>query len=300
MTDNYRALIWIPKDKLKAGITKSWKKLTEDFPEVKFFFMYDYEDYLQQLLNFQYIPLLRPHCLEKHFAEYPELKEDAIFYIDADIIFTKRLDFSKFVDDDVNYLSSTNSYTGAKYFDSKVKDVLPERLGSYKTMDVLEEVSKLVGVSRKICEDNDTGAGGAQYLLKNIDAKFWADVSEACKALIVNLRMINKFYFASEDKGFQSWASDMWALTWTLWRNGQKTVCPKELDFAWATDNISKWDEVYIYHDAGGCNNPILFDKRKQSYVDNQNTPFDENLSHVSPDYCSYRYVEAIKDAKPY
>jgi hypothetical protein len=40
------------------------------------------------------------------------------------------------LDDDVNYLSDTNSYINAKYFDSKVNQVLPEKLEEYKNRDV--------------------------------------------------------------------------------------------------------------------------------------------------------------------
>lgn len=298
--ENYRAIVWIPFNRLNDPLPKEWKELEIDFPEVKFFYYFDKENYIKVTQAFNYIPLLRPHCLRKHFEEYPELKDEAIFYIDADVILTKPLDLSEFLQDDVCYMSQAGHYINADYFDSKIQKVLPEKLESYKKIDVLDELSKEIGINRKICEDNNNNSGAAQYLLKNIDAKYWAEVESACMVIIIYLGNINRRFFISTDEGYQKWCADIWAVIWNLWKRDIKTECPKILNFAWATDRVDRWDEVYIYHDAGATpENNKLFYKRALPYVNNITTPFEQDLSYVSPNFCSYKYVQTIQDAKP-
>jgi hypothetical protein len=175
----------------------------------------------------------------------------------------------------------------------------------YQNIDVLESIAREFGISRAICEANKDKTGGAQSLLKNIDAEFWDDILKGCirvkQRFDYNLGGLNKFFFESEDKGFQSWAlADMGSLVWTLWARGMKTSTPPEFDFAWATDHISKWDKVNIYHDAGvgGGNESFLFNKRNWNYVNNWKTPYQDDLSYVSKDYCSSKYVDEILRVK--
>jgi len=298
LTENYRAIIWVSKDKIKDGKPIEWEKLEEDFPEVEFIYYWDHENFLRIIQNFGYIPLLRPYCLRKYFREHPELSKDAIFYIDADVVLTKPLEINYLIDDDINYMSQAGSYTNADYFDSKIKDVLPEKIESYKQLDVLDKTARHVGISREICVANNENTGAAQYLLKNLNEQYWSEVMDACMLINVFLRGINQKYFSSTNKGFQAWCADIWAVVWTLWKRGDKTLCPKELDFAWATDPISKWNEVSIYHDAGAVKNSKLFNKRDEDYVNNICTPFDKELD-VDPNFCSYNYVQAIKEANP-
>lgn len=298
-------LVWEHTDRVNREDFKGlWRELVADFPEANFYF---YDDPGGQLAKFiktyDYIPLLRPFLLAKHFKAHPELKNDAILYLDSDVVFTKPLDFHPFLDDSVCYLSDTSSYISGQYFDSKEKDVIPDRLEAYKEQDILAEATKLFDITREIAIANNDNSGGAQYLLKNIDHTFWEEVFVGCMRIRTYLRSINRRFFESEDKGFQSWCADMWSILWTLWRRKQETKCPRELDFAWATDDISKWDRVYLYHDAGASTRPIkeghrLFHKRDLPYINNERTPFYDDLSYVSPDYCSKKYVEEIIAAR--
>lgn len=306
-SDKYRILVWKHDNRLNnETFQDQWDQLQKDYPEAKFFFYEDTTGELHKMIQtYNYIPLLRPWLLHKHFTENPDLVNDAIFYLDSDVVFTKYLDFSPFLDDEICYLSNTRSYISAEYFDSKVKDVLPNKLELYKEIDVLDGACALVGITRKVAEDNQEGSGGAQYLLKNIDARFWEEVFLACIQIGVYLRSINRRFFENEDKGFQSWCRDMWAVLWNIWRRGMKTVCPNELEFAWATDDISKWDRVYLYHDAGASTRPVreghrLFHKRDPEYINNYTTPFEADLSYVSEEYCSKNYVREIESAAKY
>lgn len=305
LSDKYTALIWYHNNR-KDGedFQADWDALKRDYPEANFVFYRDDTGELHRLIRmFNYIPLLRPWLLQKYFRDKPELEYKAILYMDSDVIFTKKPTFEGLLDNETCYLSDTTSYISAEYFDSKVKDVLAERLEAYKQVDVLDDLLKQFGLSRRVAEDNQKGSGGAQYLLKNINADFWRDVFEGCIKVKMNLANVNRSYFESEDKGFQSWCADMWSILFNLWKRDQKTECPKEMDFCWATDPIEKWDKVQIYHDAGAHTREIkpghqLFLKREHNYINNISTPFDDDLSFVSEEYCSKNYVKEIIEVK--
>jgi hypothetical protein len=307
LSDRYTALVW--KHSNRAGeedFKEEWDKLITDYPEATFVMVEDTTGELAKLIKQTgYIPLLRPWLLAHYFEQVPSLREDAILYMDSDVVFTKKPNFDRLLDDDICYLSDTKSYIAASYFDSKIKDVLPQKLESYKQVDVLDDLLKEFGLDRHIAMYNEQGSGGAQYLLKGIDAEFWKDVFKGCITVRLNLRSVNKRFFENEDKGFQSWCADMWSVLFNLWKRNKVTQCPPEMDFCWATDPIEKWDRVQIYHDAGASTRPIkeghmLFHKRDLCYVNNEKTPFEDDLSFVSKEYCSRNYARAIWDATPW
>lgn len=307
LSDKYTALIWHHDNRAnKEVFFDEWNQLINDYPEAEFVTYEDTTGELSRLIKMMnYIPLLRPWLLSKYFSERPELKYRAILYIDSDVVFTKKPNFDSLIADDVCYLSDTRSYIAASYFDSKEKDVLPEKLEEYKQIDVLDELMKEFGLSRLTAESREEGSGGAQYLLKNIDAAFWQNVFQGCIKVLMNLRSVNRRFFENENKGFQSWCADMWSILFNLWaREGiSETRCPWEMDFCWATDPIGKWDQVQIYHDAGATSrnhdNAILFHKREHKYINNISTPFEDDLSDVSENHCSKNYVKEIVEAAP-
>lgn len=316
LSDKLNYLMFLPSDRRVNGWNKETRELPIKYPEVNFFWYEDDENILMNYVQpYQYIPLLRPFVLAKHFKIHPELEEKAIFYLDTDVVFTKYPDFiDKFKDDDICYLSDTRSYISASYWDSKINDVLPEKLEEYKKIDPLDQVSRLVGINREICVANESSSGGAQYILKGIDYRFWLDVFKGCLEIRASLSYhvpgsINHRFFANEDKGFQSWCADMWSVLWNLWKRDKQTIVPTEMDFAWATDTVDKWDRVYLYHDAGAGPQPVivegiphfLFYKKGRGleYVNNRTSPFIDNQHMlVSPSYCSSMYCKEIEDAK--
>lgn len=307
LSADYTALVWKHDDRQgKLTFEKEWKKLQDDYPEATFKFYEDPSGELLRLIKvMNYIPLLRPWLLHKYFSENPELSECAILYMDSDVVFTRKPNFDKLLEDDICYLSDTKSYISASYFDSKIKDVLPDKLEDYEKIDVLDELTKEFGINRQVAEAfNEDGSGGAQYLLKNITAEFWHKVFLGCIKVLLNLRGVNRRYFENEDRGFQSWCADMWSILFNLWAGEHNTKCPWEMDFCWATDPIGKWDQVQFYHDAGAHTREIkpghrLFLKRSQEYIDNVKTPFEDDLSFVSSEYCSKNYANEIMEAAP-
>jgi hypothetical protein len=309
-----QVLVYLKKNQ---KISEDWRILEKKYPETKFFYYEDVDQIERFIVNFGYIPLLRPYILRKHFTQHPELKESAIFYHDSDIIFTKALDFSSWLNDDVNYLSytgneeRTSNYLNYDYFKGKAEQVEELKVGDFFKVAPLEKFTKLFGINEEIVKINNDVTGGAQYLLKNIDAKFWADVFDGCLFLKTGMHNYNQKFFKGktaqdrENNGYQAWCADMWSVLWNIWKRGATTQCPKELDFAWATDTIDKWDRVYIYHDAGKTEGTKLFNKKGHlvitqngkaggKYVNNVGTPFEDDLSWVDKNYCSYKYVKEI------
>jgi len=246
-------------------------ELKKRYPTANLFFYSDTRG------KFEYISSVRPHVLKKHFKAFPELKNEVIFYHDSDIAFTKPVDFTDLAKDNVNYLSDTISYIGYEYIKSK-GDV------------ILQKMLDIVDITEQIVKDNQKNSGGAQYILKNIDYKFWRDVEMDCEKLFVEITELNKKL--DNDPPFQIWCADMWAVLWNLWRDGRSTKIHKSLDFAWSVDSIEKWNQVGIYHNAGAPekNNEYFY---KHNYI-NSLPPKDLNISKNN---ASYEYYNLIKKA---
>ena len=299
-SDKAIVLIYIPPGREK---NTKWQQIINLYPEAEFHFYKDEND-LTKLIPI-YIPILRPWTLWKHFKEHPELSDKAIFYCDSDVLFTKDFNIDKLLEDDVCYLSNTNSYINASYFASKEKDVLPEKLEQYKTRDILAEVMSLVGVDKQVALDNNEHSGGAQYLLKNVDSAFWSKVMNDCMLIRTYLQKVNRDFFENESKGFQSWCADMWAVLWNLWFREKEVKVVEELNFTWATDPIERLDKTFIFHNAGivsphnGRYN-CFYKGKYHGGVDPTTDPHLDNVlnDEESKKYCTWFYANKLKELK--
>jgi len=245
-SDKAVSLIFTPQGR---PFNNKWQKIVDLYPEAEFHF-YNDEDNVSKFLGV-YIPILRPYVLWRYFKDFPERVSDAIFYCDSDILFTKNFNIESLVEDDTCYLSDTNSYINADYFESKIKDVLPSKLEEYKTRDILTEILSVIGVDKQVAIDNNLHSGGAQYLLKNVDANFWSKVMNDCLLIRAYLQGVNREFFENENKGFQSWCADMWAILWNLWLFNKEVKVVEQLGFSWATDPVQKLETHPILHNAG-------------------------------------------------
>lgn len=228
-----------------------------------------------------YISSIRPHILKKHFTAFSDLKDEVIFYHDSDIVFTKPLDVSHLLENDISYLSDTISYIGYNYIHSKGEDVL-------------EAMLNIVGIDKSVVEQNEESSGGAQYLMKGIDKYFWYDVENDCTRLFKEITELNQKK-KKEDPSYhelQIWCADMWGVLWNLWKRNKETRVVKEMDFSWSVNDQSQWHKSSIYHNAGVTHDrPDLFFKGK--YID---TLPDLNLD-INKSTCSYKYYNIIKNA---
>jgi hypothetical protein len=259
----------------KEGVPASWRTLQQKFPYVRFFF---YED---TRIDTEYSPAVQAHMLEKHFTQHPYLEQDAIFFHDCDFIFTKRFDFSPYLNDNNWYLSDTISYIGGDYIKSKGEAVL-------------DKMCETVGIKREVVEANQKNSGGAQKLMKNVNADYWRQVYDNSINLYRELKKVSHVKKNDDPNGIQIWTASMWAELWTAWKLGHTVIVPKEFDFCWATCPIERWNDLSFFHNAGVPNNEsgMFF---KADYINKY--PYLDNVD-VSAKRCSYNYYNHLKTFK--
>lgn len=270
---------WNPNDDTsKQENIDYWNKLASHYNSVRFFF---YEDTREHPIS--YISSIRPNILKQHFKAYPELKNEAIFYHDCDIVFTKSPDWSLLLYDNVWYLSNTNSYINYDYIISKGQDVY-------------DKMCEIVGMDPLIPKLMNSNSGGAQYILKNIDHEYWEKVEKDCEALYKQITELNikKKEADHTHHELQIWCADMWAVLWNGWLRGNETKVIPEMDFCWGTDDINRWDETTIYHNAGvtcGCGGKFY----KANYINT--LPYNLDL-RTKDNNCSHLYYQEIKEVE--
>lgn len=292
-------LLYTPHDRLGEDLSH-WNKVKETYPEVKY---YHYSDEQGECLGYKsiYQNAWRFWVLSKHWEDHPE---ERFLFTDNDIILTKPLEIDHLLEDDIIYWSDCTSYLSGSYFWSKEKDVLPEKLEKYKTRDIFQECLHIVdkNLSKEDVKQYDFSTGGCQILYKNIDKAFW----DKCLFNIIEIKgyldYVNRQFFSSGDKGFQSFTADMWSPAWNLWSLGRETKVAKELHFAWSTDLKETLEISSILHNAGTPPNQGFFYKGKADYVNNVKTPFDdiayieEVLNNPNTQrFCNHTYTLAIK-----
>ena len=299
--DRIHVLMYVPKGRDRN--MEMWDKIQACYPKLKFFF---YEDKgVQQYLGL-YIPILRPHCLWQHFEANPWLKNETILYTDCDILWIDGLDIAKYFDDDVCYISDAASYLNVSYFESKTRDVLPEKLEEYKTRDILKELCDIVGIDKQIVIDNNNNTGGVQYILKNIDADFWKKVERDVISIRRHLYLgVNKQFYENESKGWQSWCADLWAILYNLWYFKKEVKVVPEMAFAWAPDHIDKLKTHKIYHNAGIVgetqdNYPCFYKgKYHQGNDPMVDTQIDIVLNNeISKKHCTWYYAKKLDELR--
>jgi hypothetical protein len=269
-------IAWNPVDGTNAQpAVEAWDKLVTQYKSINFYYYRD-----TRPSPIQYISSIRPNVLKQHFKAFPSLKNDAIFYCDCDMIFTKKPDFSKFLSDDTWYVSNTNSYINANYILSKGQDVY-------------DKMCEVVGIHPSIPTQHNNDSGGAQYILKNVDAGYWDKVERDCEKLFYEINYLSnkKKELDPEYHELQIWCADMWAVLWNAWMRGNEVKVVPELDFCWATDPIERWEQVPLYHNAGvtcSCGRQFY----KALYMDNP--PYQIEQGNFSQMVSSYNYVKEI------
>jgi hypothetical protein len=252
---------------------EEWVKLRDGY-DANFYF------YQDRRRSKQYISSIRPNILKQHFALYPDLKHQTIFYHDCDIIFSHILPTAQFKVNDVWYGSDTNSYISYDYIISKGQDVF-------------DKMVEVIDIDPQLVIDNNAHSIGAQYILKNIDAQFWHDVQMDSENLYVEITQLNqaKKYENPEYHELQIWCADMWALLWNGWKRGHVTRCHDDLNFSWATSSKTDYFNNKIFHNAGiTSEHTDKFFKAK--YMNS--LPYNLNLELVD-NSASKQYYEWIK-----
>lgn len=260
------------------GISDKWNKIISKNQDVNFYFYSDTRDYL----NYQ--PSIYFHLMKKHLYMFPELKDEVLFLHDSDIVFTKKVNFDSMCNDKNWYLSDTNSYINYDYIISK-------------GLDVYEKMCDIIGIDYLIPKLMNNNSGGAQYIVKNTDYKFWDKVEQDSHKLYIYFCEQEPFYTKKHDGDFpiQKWTAGMWALLWNAWISGHSTIVDKRLDFGWSTNDISDVDKYSILHNSGvtGKENGLFY---KGNYIDK--LPYNEELNLDINKASIYYYNEVIEAGK--
>ncbi|MBB2951163.1 hypothetical protein [Sphingobacterium sp. JUb56] len=233
--------------------------------------------------NPRYVSSIRPHLLNKHFQANDYLRNQIIFYHDSDIIFRERIDEKRLTKTKNWYVSDTNNYISSEYL---------KRFG----MDFFLAMCSEFEIDPEVVEENSIDSGGAQYVIKNVDASFWKSV-EVKSELLYNF--INTWNRENSDKLQnvpQAWCADMWSILWNAWSRDFKVKIDKDLDFCWPKSEISQWYSKKILHNAG------VFQQEKDQFfsklVFKHSSPFFVNFSHLPTGYCSSIYIDKIKETE--
>jgi len=230
-----------------------------------------------------YISTIRPYLLKLFFKSVGRHIDDDFFYHDSDILFSSLPNFNLLLKKKKLMVSDTISYIGAKYITSKGEGLL-------------EEMCLIVGIDPKLVIKNEKKSGGAQYLIPKsfkMSNGFWDKVEKDSYNLYSVMNATAHKYNPSHP--IQAWTADMWALLWNFWLGGLDSLITKELDFSWPTYSINDWDKFNIFHNAG-----VTPDRTELFFKGNfiSTSPFDANHDNVSNVYLSYKYLEAIFEAK--
>jgi hypothetical protein len=252
-----------------------FEKLANKYNYVRFFF---YEDTRN---NLNYIPSIYFNLVKQHFQQFPELSKETIFFHDCDIIFTKQINLQSFENDNIWYLSDTNSYINSKYILSKGENL-------YNNM------INIVGLNSTIPKLMNSHSGGAQHIIKNTNFEYWDKVEKNAVEIYQYLSKeeINHKPKYENDYSIQKWTAGMWSLLWNAWLFEHETKVIPELNFCMATDYINRWNETSIFHNAGAdIQDQHLF--RKFQYTNK--LPYFENFEYIDKNTCSYNYIKELQ-----
>ena len=128
---------------------QKWKQVEELYPEAEFAYFRD-EHNISKHLGL-YVSILRPYTLARYWELHPELKDNAIFYCDCDVLFTDNFNIDAYIDDDINYLSDTNS--GAQYLLKNIEVSFWQKMVG----DTLTIRTYLLDINRKYFENENAG-----------------------------------------------------------------------------------------------------------------------------------------------
>ena len=266
-------------EKPACRVPEEWAKLAEAYP-ARFFF------YCDNRRTKNYISSIRPNILKQHFQAHPELDQDIIFYHDCDMLFTRNPNewiTEEMIIDKNWYGSDTKWYIAYDYIIGKGEQVL-------RTME------SIMRMPDGMVKANNDNAIGAQYLMKNIDHRFWQRVEQDCEVLYKDIVELNA-QIKQEIPDYheiQIWCADMWALLWNAWKDGVTTVCHPSFEFSWGTSSIDEYNKHNIFHNAGvtGSEQGLFF---KANYINSY--PYGADLD-INPRTASAEYYKWIKKAE--
>lgn len=217
-----------------------------------------------------YIPSVRPWLLWQYFNQHPAATAETYFYIDSDIVFREWPDFATLdLQPDTIYGADCSGYLSHDYLATVEHGP-----------DIIQRMVEIAGITTE--QMKGVPGIGAQLVFSGLPADFWER----------SYRDSNAIYHMLERTGgnVQKWTAEMWAQLWGWVRENKKIVQTDELAFCLPTDDIKRWDEVKILHNAGVTGPGKLFFKGQYDHT----SPLGKDFNYVPKDKCSSKYVEAM------
>jgi hypothetical protein len=229
-----------------------------------------------------YVPSIRPHLLKKLYKRNPEMILNKNFlYLDCDIVFADYPDFSRMNEEKFVHLCNTESLFS---FEKLMRS----------NKELFEKMCKVVGITPYVVNKYFETAGGIAYAFKffhYFDHDFWDKVERDSVGLYKIMLVSN-----NEDSLMQIMSANKWALLWNLWLIGYDTKISTELSTSWASDPIENWGKHNLHNNAGVKSEDRGFLFYKGDF--DEKTPFEDDFTYVSSEYCSSKYVEEILSTK--
>jgi hypothetical protein len=238
-----------------------------------------YED--SRPIGRNYPVTVRHSILKTHFECFPEWEKETFMLIDPDVIFTKTPDWSHLEQGDKWYFSNTISYLHSPYIKSKSEQLF-------------HEMCEIVGISPEFVEANDKNAGGAQYVMKNVTAKFWEKCEIDSENLYNHMKSTESIYHP--EFPIQSWTADMWAILWNSFLQAEVEI-PEDMTFCWASDAMEFWNKRVIFHNAGVTGDGIVGIEKRFAKGLYQKSPFNKTID-VSETSASYMYLQEVRETE--
>lgn len=190
---------------------------------------------------------IRPHLIAKYLKDHPT---DCFYYSDQDTIHLEKPEWDKYKDTPYHYVApSAKSYMDSIYL-RRFTESLPK---GQRGKNIFPEICKLIGIEEELYIKNDEHCGGAHYIIKGTDYKFWEKCEKDCEAVYKYLADASREDSKNKVYAVQKWATDLWVLFANLLLTGKEVRHLKEIDFIWPyyTFKDAKEKGVKIIHNAG-------------------------------------------------
>lgn len=245
------------------------KNLKEKYPQISIYRYSDDRKYKG------YIPSIRPYLWTRFLEEHPEMENESFLYIDSDVIFREMITIEDLKEKEW-IGSDCSGYLSSDYIK-----------GCKNGQEIFNKMLDIIGIKEEELDKLNGLLLGAQVYIQKPTLEYWKKVYKDSEEL---WKMFEK-----QDTNLQIWTAEMWSQAWNMVLFGYSAKTSDDFIFSWSTDPIEDWEKHKIYHNAGVTEDrKDLFFKGKYDKI----SPFGEDFSYISPNFCSYMYVKAIEKVK--
>ena len=224
-----------------------------------------------------YIPSIKPYLMYRYLEEDRLREKETYFFMDSDVIVKEEIKINNPLEG-VWYGSDCGGYLNYDYI-AQCED----------GQQLIKDMAEIVGISIDDVKRINENSIGAQYIMSNPTSEYFEKVYEDSIKLWL--------YVKDRQTNYQKWCQEMVATLWNMPYFEKIPRVSKDMEFTWATDDIKKWNERKIFHNAGVTQDrtELFF---KGTYTNS--TPYEVDINNYSKDFASYNYVKLIHEAKQF